>query len=112
MRFAFCGDVEMVKYLIEDCHVDLYSRDPNGGTCFHYAAAQGQHAVLHYLLNKSGSKDEVFQLRDNFGVSVSELHQSSHLLRVNNHFNTGEGEASKYSFNSIPTVQLDKLLVN
>ena len=46
------GWIPSLKYLIEDLHMDVNSRDFNGYTPLHHAAARGDNAAIEYLMSK------------------------------------------------------------
>eukprot|EP00475_Leptophrys_vorax_P000219 TRINITY_DN10131_c0_g1_i2.p1 TRINITY_DN10131_c0_g1~~TRINITY_DN10131_c0_g1_i2.p1 ORF type:complete len:640 (+),score=187.42 TRINITY_DN10131_c0_g1_i2:655-2574(+) len=79
MRLAFCGDMLMMKHLIEDCDIDILdSRDANDGTALHYAAAAGQDEMLKFLISRVGGNTAMFDLstvKDKYGISVEALAQ-------------------------------------
>ncbi len=46
------GWIPSLKYLIEELHIDVNSRDFNGYTPLHHAAARGDNAAIEYLMSK------------------------------------------------------------
>ena len=58
MEAALCeacllGDLESIKYLIDECGVDPKScQDEDGDTPLHYAARKGELSVLRYLIKE------------------------------------------------------------
>jgi uncharacterized protein len=51
-HFAPSGMLAAVKYLVEDLHVDVNSRDHEGNTAIHNAAARGDNEMIQYLVSK------------------------------------------------------------
>jgi ankyrin repeat protein len=51
-HFAPSGMLAAVKYLVEDLHVDVNSRDHEGNTAIHNAAARGDNEMIEYLVSK------------------------------------------------------------
>jgi ankyrin repeat protein len=47
---SFDGHLEIVKYLIEKCHVDKKVKGNNGWTALHYASEQGHLEIVKYLV--------------------------------------------------------------
>ena len=46
------GWLPAVKYLVEEIGADVNSRDSDGYTPMHHAAARGDNEMIHYLLSK------------------------------------------------------------
>ena len=44
------GNLEIVKYLIETCHVDKEAKNNNGRTALHCASANGHLEIVKYLV--------------------------------------------------------------
>ena len=51
-RNAPSGFLPAVKYLVEELHADVNSRDHEGNTPLHNAAARGDNAMIEYLVSK------------------------------------------------------------
>jgi ankyrin repeat protein len=51
-HFAPSGMLAAVKYLVEDLHMDVNSRDHEGNTALHNAAARGDNEMIQYLVSK------------------------------------------------------------
>ena len=51
-RNAPSGFLAAVKYLVEEVHADVNSRDHEGNTPLHNAAARGDNAMIEYLVSK------------------------------------------------------------
>jgi ankyrin repeat protein len=51
-RNAPSGFLAAVKYLVEEAHADVNSRDHEGNTPLHNAAARGDNATIEYLVSK------------------------------------------------------------
>jgi len=51
-HFAPSGMLAAVKYLVEELHVDVNSRDHEGNTALHNAAARGDNEMIQYLVSK------------------------------------------------------------
>ena len=51
-RHAPSGFLAAVKYLVEDVHADVNSRDHEGNTPLHNAAARGDNPMIEYLVSK------------------------------------------------------------
>ena len=51
-RNAPSGFLPAVKYLVEEMHADVNSRDHEGNTPLHNAAARGDNAMIEYLVSK------------------------------------------------------------
>jgi ankyrin repeat protein len=66
------NDISLVKYLIEQCHVDVEAKDIIGWTSLHYASRYGRIEVVKYLIEQCDANVEV---RDNNGSTP--LHYSS-----------------------------------
>src|SRR6266545_3875823 len=51
-RYAPGGMLAAVKYLVEELHADVNSRDHEGNTALHNAAARGDNEMIQYLVGK------------------------------------------------------------
>jgi uncharacterized protein len=51
-RNAPTGFLPAVQYLVEELHADVNSRDHEGNTALHHAAARGDNAMIEYLVSK------------------------------------------------------------
>jgi ankyrin repeat protein len=51
-HYAPGGMLPAVKYLVEEVHVDVNSRDHEGNTAIHHAAARGDNEMIQYLISK------------------------------------------------------------
>lgn len=49
---ALEGDTECVKYLVEECKLDVSAQDKDGGLPLHYAASNGNIDCMLYLIKK------------------------------------------------------------
>lgn len=49
-RFAPGGMLQAVQYLVGELHVDVNTRDHEGNTALHHAAARGDNEMIRYLL--------------------------------------------------------------
>ena len=45
------GHLEVVKYLVEQCHVDIYARTNGGWTALHFASVEGHLEVVRYFVH-------------------------------------------------------------
>ena len=48
-----------MRYLVEELHLDVNTRDANGMTPMHHAAARGDNEMLEYLKSKGGDPKAV-----------------------------------------------------
>jgi len=62
MKAAMNGHFDVVKWLVEDCHVPLDEKDNEGMTALMHAAQKSQRDVTQYLVNKGSNPNEL----DNF----------------------------------------------
>ena len=46
------GNLDIVKYLIEQCHCDVNIQDEDGGTALHYACVTGHLNIVKYLVEE------------------------------------------------------------
>ena len=58
-RASEVGSVPIVRFLVEECHVDVNVRDNSGTTPLHYAAYNGHLEVLKYLIEVAKAKPDV-----------------------------------------------------
>ena len=58
-----CGseNLDIVKYLIEQCHASLEAKDNDGWTPFQYAAEYGSVDIFKYLVEECGMKIEFIE---------------------------------------------------
>lgn len=61
--------VELIKYLVLQCHLDIHKKDNMGQTPFHYAAKTGSVGTLKFLIDQGASIDET----DNEGQTALHL---------------------------------------
>ena len=61
---SFNGHIEVVKYLIEQCHANVEEKDNSGWTPLHYASVNGQIEVAKYLIEQCHANVEA---KDNDG---------------------------------------------
>ena len=70
------GNLEIVKYLIETCHVDKEAKNNNGRTALHCASANGHLEIVKYLIEKCRVDKEA---KNNYGST------SLHCASANGH---------------------------
>ena len=58
-RFAPTGMLAAVKFLIEELHVDVNSKDHEGNTALHNAASRGDNEMIEYLVSKGADPKAV-----------------------------------------------------
>jgi ankyrin repeat protein len=51
-RYAPGGQLAAVKYLVEELHADVNSKDHEGNTALHHAASRGDVPMIEYLVSK------------------------------------------------------------
>ncbi len=74
------GQLEIVKYLIETCHVDKEAKDDTGWTALHFASRNGNLEIVKYLIEACNVNKEA---KNNSGCTA--LHLASffgHLVIV------------------------------
>jgi uncharacterized protein len=58
-RFAPTGMLAAVKFLVEEVHVDVNTRDHEGNTALHNAASRGDNEMIQYLVSKGADPKAV-----------------------------------------------------
>src|SRR6266508_3811438 len=68
-RYAPGGMLAAVKYLVEELHADVNSRDHEGNTALHNAAARGDNEMILYLVSAGADVTAV----NRFGQTVADV---------------------------------------
>jgi ankyrin repeat protein len=83
---AFEGDVELVKWLVEERNADVMKRIDNGWTALHCAASAGKLHVVQYLMKTGKAQVDAKDIAEQTAVDLAaQFHHWDVVAELLNH---------------------------
>lgn len=81
LKFSLEGNKKMIKFINENCNIDINSRDIDGNTALMFAVKSGKSEVVDYLLKN----DAEINYQNNFGITPLHLAVRKNALNLVEH---------------------------